>query len=336
MSGPFSVFAAALETPHAPGLLVDDRKYTYAELADLVTARIPQLDASPFPLVADNTLETAITLYALLEARIPALLLHPKLTPAERDERLTAAQDASLLAYPDALAILYTSGTTGIARGAVLSRASFLASAEASATNLGWEPGDRWLACMPLAHIGGLSILIRSVAARQCAALASRFDARLLPEWIESRRITLLSLVPTMLKKRARCASALDPAAASALRAAGRCSRISQAARRSPASAGTRRGDIRHDGSLLASDGNVLPGSLRRAGGPCRRFASQRVSPNRPRPDSNPRPVRYVRLLEPAGPARRRMVRYRRPGRDRLCRSPAHPCPPYGSHRHRW
>ncbi|MBK8687514.1 MAG: hypothetical protein IPN24_03360 [Betaproteobacteria bacterium] len=38
-------------------------------------------------------------------------------------------------------------------------------SAAASAANLGWEDGDRWLLCMPLARIGGLSILTRCLAA---------------------------------------------------------------------------------------------------------------------------------------------------------------------------
>jgi O-succinylbenzoic acid--CoA ligase len=83
----------------------------------------------------------------------------------------------------------------------MLSRAAFLASAAAVADHFGWAPGERWLACMPLAHVGGFSILIRSLAARRCAALAGGFDADRLPEWISRRRITLLSLVPTMLKR---------------------------------------------------------------------------------------------------------------------------------------
>ena len=70
-------------------------------------------------------------------------------------------------AAPDAAAILYTSGTTGSARGAVLTRRALLASAQASAANLGWQDDDCWLLAMPLARVGGLSIVTRCLAARR-------------------------------------------------------------------------------------------------------------------------------------------------------------------------
>jgi O-succinylbenzoic acid--CoA ligase len=54
---------------------------------------------------------------------------------------------------------------------------------------------------MPIARIGGLSILTRALAARRCVALAKEFDAVAFPEWIASHRITLVSLVPTMLMR---------------------------------------------------------------------------------------------------------------------------------------
>jgi O-succinylbenzoic acid--CoA ligase len=109
--------------------------------------------------------------------------------------------DTRLCQPTDLAAILYTSGTTGTPRGAVLTRAAFVASAAASAANLGWQPDDCWLLCMPIAHVGGLSILTRCLAARRCVALAPRFDAALLPQWIDGARVTLVSLVPTMLER---------------------------------------------------------------------------------------------------------------------------------------
>ena len=58
--------------------------------------------------------------------------------------------------------VLPTSGTTGHPKGAVLGLDNLIASAEGSARLLGADADDRWLLCMPLFHIGGLSILTRS------------------------------------------------------------------------------------------------------------------------------------------------------------------------------
>jgi o-succinylbenzoate---CoA ligase len=82
----------------------------------------------------------------------------------------------------------------------MLPRSAILASADASARNLGWEPHDRWLACMPLCHIGGLSILTRCLLARVPVVLEPRFDPRAVLEAIRRDEATLLSVVPTMLQ----------------------------------------------------------------------------------------------------------------------------------------
>jgi O-succinylbenzoic acid--CoA ligase len=126
-------------------------------------------------------------------------MLHPKLTEVEiAAEQVQAAQAAAALPA-DAAAVLYTSGTTGRARGAVLTRPALLASAEASRANLGWQDDDCWLLAMPVARVGGLSIVTRCLAARRAVALAPGFDAALLPQALVQQRVTLLSLVPTML-----------------------------------------------------------------------------------------------------------------------------------------
>ncbi len=206
MNDALSIFLAARETANAPALRDGDRTYTFAELAELTRQRVGDLaihprDGTPYPLVADNTLAVVVTIYALLETKIPAVLLHPRLTEVERGERLRAIAAAGVVREQDAAAVLFTSGTTGTPRGAVLTQRAFIASANASAANLGWEPDDCWLLCMPLAHVGGLSILTRCLLARRCVALTGRFDAIELPLLLETQRITLASLVPTMLAR---------------------------------------------------------------------------------------------------------------------------------------
>jgi O-succinylbenzoic acid--CoA ligase len=100
-----------------------------------------------------------------------------------------------------ALAVLYTSGTTGTPKGAALSGRNFFWSALASAFHLGVDPEDRWLACMPLFHVGGLSILLRAVLYGISVAVHPRFDPEAANRAIDRERITVVSLVAPMLER---------------------------------------------------------------------------------------------------------------------------------------
>jgi O-succinylbenzoic acid--CoA ligase len=97
--------------------------------------------------------------------------------------------------------VVFTSGTSGRPRAAILSRRALVAAARASEANLGWRDDDRWLLCMPLAHVGGLSIVLRCLLARRALVLApeGRFAPREMAEQVARDRVTLVSLVPTML-----------------------------------------------------------------------------------------------------------------------------------------
>jgi O-succinylbenzoic acid--CoA ligase len=204
VSDPFSIVEAARDAGTAIGLRVAGQAHTFGELAALAQRRMRELAHTartdrPYALVGHNTLDTLATIYALLEMRVPMLMVHPRLKAPERDALLAAAARRGPVGYADALAVLFTSGTTGEPRAAVLSRAAFAASAEASAANLGWRDDDCWFACMTVAHVGGLSIVTRCLAARRPVALSERFDARRFVEQIASERATLASMVPTML-----------------------------------------------------------------------------------------------------------------------------------------
>ena len=97
------------------------------------------------------------------------------------------------------LAVLYTSGTSGTPKGACLSWNNFLASATATQERLGEAVRLRWLACMPLFHVGGLSLLVRSVVFGSPLQLHSRFDAARVSEALDRGDVAGISLVPTML-----------------------------------------------------------------------------------------------------------------------------------------
>lgn len=101
----------------------------------------------------------------------------------------------------DLHSIVYTSGTTGRPKGAMLTYGNYWWSATASALNLGVMSDDRWLACMPLFHVGGLSILLRSVIYGMPVLLHKSFDAKAVNSAIDEQRVTLLSVVATMLER---------------------------------------------------------------------------------------------------------------------------------------
>ena len=95
--------------------------------------------------------------------------------------------------------MIYTSGTSGRPKGAVLTHGAFAASAAASERNLGWEHPDRWVAALPIAHVGGLSVLTRCLRAGRPVVLLPRFDADAVLAAVRSGG-TLVSVVPTMLR----------------------------------------------------------------------------------------------------------------------------------------
>jgi O-succinylbenzoic acid--CoA ligase len=95
---------------------------------------------------------------------------------------------------------LLTSGTTGSPRAVRLSWAQLDAAAQASQARLGHSASDAWLGCLPLHHIGGLSVFLRSLRSQTVGVLHSGFDAAHVGAALDSGEITQVSLVPSMLQ----------------------------------------------------------------------------------------------------------------------------------------
>ena len=157
-------------------------------------------------------------LHALMKLGAVALPLSPLLTEAERAAVLASERpavdlnDAAELTQTEAdLPLLgehdmedlqcriLTSGTTGEPAPVGLTYGNFLFSAVGSAFNIGVDPDDRWLCCLPLSHVAGLSIVLRSVIYGTTALLLDGFDTDQVASTLVSGEISLLSLVPTML-----------------------------------------------------------------------------------------------------------------------------------------
>lgn len=99
----------------------------------------------------------------------------------------------------DAL-VVATSGSTGTPRAAVLTHDALQASATATSTRLGIQPDrHRWLACLPFAHIGGLSVITRALLTGTPFTVFPRFDAERVEEAGRRGAATHVSLVATAL-----------------------------------------------------------------------------------------------------------------------------------------
>lgn len=95
--------------------------------------------------------------------------------------------------------LVFTSGTTGRPKAAMLTYDNHLWSANASAYRLGLDVHDRWLCCLPLFHVGGLAILFRSCLYGTAVILHPKFDTAAISHSLDHDGVTLISLVPTMV-----------------------------------------------------------------------------------------------------------------------------------------
>ncbi|HWX88429.1 MAG TPA: AMP-binding protein, partial [Solirubrobacteraceae bacterium] len=98
-------------------------------------------------------------------------------------------------------AVIHTSGTTATPRPVELTYGNFLWSALGSSVALGVDPHERWLCALPLSHVGGLSILLRSAIYATTAVIHERFDTQEVLAALQEQDITLVSLVSTTLAR---------------------------------------------------------------------------------------------------------------------------------------
>jgi malonyl-CoA/methylmalonyl-CoA synthetase len=99
----------------------------------------------------------------------------------------------------DPALIVYTSGTTGAPKGAVLNHANLLAGTGTLAVAWAWEPADRLVLSLPLFHVHGLVAgLLGTLAAGASAVLVPRFSADAVVDAVDVHRATMFFGVPTM------------------------------------------------------------------------------------------------------------------------------------------
>lgn len=162
--------------------------YRQAEVAHLVG------DARPAAAVVDDAERARWVTNASDEDGRSVVVVGPDVDrPGGPDPVLDGARPS------DAALVAYTSGTTGRPKGAVLSHANLLASAEAVALAWRWSPEDRLVLALPLFHMHGLGVgLHGTLGAGASALLRPSFAVDDVLDQIHSQRGTLFFGVPTM------------------------------------------------------------------------------------------------------------------------------------------
>ncbi len=212
--------------PDRVALIAGEGELTYAELEAEATRAARRLAARGVRLGGTVVLtrsagaEYVVLLHALMKLGAVAYPLNPALAPTELEAELERAGPALVLDADDHLTMteadlpllgehdldalhcrILTSGTSGSPRPVGLTYGNHLWSAVGSAFNLGVDPADRWLCCLPLYHVAGLEIALRSVIYGTGAIVHDGFDPARVQDSLERQGVTLISLVTTQLSR---------------------------------------------------------------------------------------------------------------------------------------
>lgn len=215
---PDPVRSAALAAPQRLAVVAADASWTWAELDAAVEGcarRLGPLAGETVGLVGAPGAGFVAWLFGIARAggvAAPGQALQVSVSPAEWPPPM--APDGERFWPLDAAVLqVATSGTTGQPKPVRLTTGQLVFSAFGSLLRLGHLPGERWLACLPLVHMGGLAILVRATFAAGTVEIR-HFDAGVVAGRLDSGAVALVSLTPTMLADvlAARAAEPFPPA----------------------------------------------------------------------------------------------------------------------------
>lgn len=214
--------------------------YTYQDIYSAVVnvaTRLQTLSDTRIAIVSDNSVTMAVYLLAAMLVRKEVLLLNVHLTAGEIENQLCQLHITTVLHSAkrcgqvpksvtsmefesmesmlhneekdifdwivndnDIAAIMNTSATTGQFKSVPLRWSQIKAHVQASQEVLGRSEQDNWLMVLPLFHVSGLSILMRSLYNGTAMTIMESYDEEQVLQCIHDGRINMMSLVPTILK----------------------------------------------------------------------------------------------------------------------------------------
>ena len=218
---PWLIRAAAIRPDH-PALVTPSERLTYVQLearARSVAGALAERGVGAGDRVAlalPAGADYCAALHGCFLVGAVAVPIDLRLAHAERVARLHSATvvvegplpGPSLEGVPrveteNVATLMHTSGTSAAPKPVPLSYGNWLANALGSAVALGLDQQERWLCPLPLTHVGGLSVLVRSAIYGTTAVLGEGSDAEAVAAAIgdPSEPITLVSVVATMLDR---------------------------------------------------------------------------------------------------------------------------------------
>lgn len=214
--------------------------YTYQDIYSAVVnvaTRLQTLSDTRIAIVSDNSVTMAVYLLAAMLVRKEVLLLNVHLTAGEIENQLCQLHITTVLHSAkrcgqvpksvtsmefesmesmlhneekdifdwivndnDIAAIMNTSATTGQFKSVPLRWSQIKAHVQASQEVLGKSEQDNWLMVLPLFHVSGLSILMRSLYNGTAMTIMESYHEEQVLQCIHDGRINMMSLVPTILK----------------------------------------------------------------------------------------------------------------------------------------
>lgn len=236
------ICARLRERADAAALLWNDDTYSFAQLDRAsagIAAGLMARGIQPGERVAvglPNSPELIVTVLGVLRAGAVLVPLNPAYTAAEatyivkdsgaslivtHDEQAVGLRAGGIsipiipvvepssgnIAAPartpdDAALIVYTSGTTGSPKGAVLSQGALLSNLTTVATAWRWTADDRLLLTLPCFHLHGLALgILGSMLVGSSIVLRARFAAEEVPLWLAATRCSIFFGVPTMYNR---------------------------------------------------------------------------------------------------------------------------------------
>ena len=216
-------------------------RFTYEEIADIAVKLSKEVTAitstgERAAVFCKNPFLSVLTVLAMWEAGIAPVMLNCLMTDAELhdelkltdthnvflDSNLLCVKDESKHSVLDLLAknqpfsvqdsehpllpghkavYIFTSGSTGKPKAVEHTVQSLIAAFNSGNKFLGYNPNDLWLLSLPLFHISGLSVFIRTMLSGAALVISESGSVPDIIQAVSNHPVTICSLVPTQLKK---------------------------------------------------------------------------------------------------------------------------------------